>query len=75
MRSQKKEDPLEQTLNRLASSVTNLESTLSAQKSIIEELVKRSYSLEDNNWKNESSEIKSEIISLKSLFLSRYKIL
>ena len=73
MLKQQREDPLKESLDKLANSVSGLEETLSRQKTLLEELVQRSYAVEDQaNWKNESAEIKSEIISLKGLFLSRY---
>ena len=73
MLKQQREDPLKESLEKLANSVSGLEETLSRQKTLLEELVQRSYAVEDQaNWKNESAEIKSEIISLKGLFLSRY---
>ena len=73
MLKQQREDPLKESLEKLANSVSGLEETLSRQKNLLEELVQRSYAVEDQaNWKNESAEIKSEIISLKGLFLSRY---
>ena len=75
MLKQQREDPLKESLDKLANSVSGLEETLSRQKTLLEELVQRSYAVEDSNWKNESAEIKSEIISLKGLFLSRYFIL
>ena len=75
MLKQQREDPLKESLDKLANSVSGLEETLSRQKTLLEELVQRSYAVEDQaNWKNESAEIKSEIISLKGLFLSRYLI-
>ena len=70
MLKQQREDPLKESLDKLASSVSGLEEALSRQKTLLEELVQRSYAVEDANWKNESAEIKSEIISLKGLFLS-----
>ena len=73
MLKQQREDPLKESLEKLTNSVSGLEETLSRQKTLLEELVQRSYAVEDQaNWKNESAEIKSEIISLKGLFLSRY---
>ena len=73
MLKQQREDPLKESLDKLADSVSGLEETLSRQKTLLEELVQRSHAVEDQaNWKNESAEIKSEIISLKGLFLSRY---
>ena len=51
--------------------MASIEAVLVAQKDILEDLVSQTNSLEANNtWKNESNDIKSEIISLKGLLLS-----
>ena len=61
---------LQRTLETLNSSMASLEATLSSQKVILESLVRKTEALEDYNWRAESTDIKSEIISLKGLLLS-----
>ena len=64
-------ETLNNTMQKLASSVTSLESTLAAQKLVLEQILDKTNRLEDNNnWRQEGQDIKSEIISLKGLFLS-----
>ena len=64
-------DTLNNTMQKLTSTVTSLESTLAAQKLVLEQILDKTNRLEDNNnWRQEGQDIKSEIISLKGLFLS-----
>lgn len=58
-------------MESIGKSLKALEETMSLQKSILEQLVQKSSRLEDNNnWRQEGQEIRSEIISLKGLLLS-----
>ena len=64
-------ESLQKSLENLSVSMASIEAVLVAQKDILEDLVSQTNSLEANNtWKNESNDIKSEIISLKGLLLS-----
>lgn len=59
------------TFKSIEQSMKALEETMTMQKSILEQLVQKSTRLEDNNnWRQEGQEIRSEIISLKGLLLS-----
>ena len=62
---------VENSLEKLSVAITGIEAVLAAQKNILEDLVAKTNTIQDNNnWRHESNTIKSEIISLKGLLLS-----
>ena len=64
-------DTVQNSLETISSAMVTLEATLASQKSILEQLLQKSSEIENNNnWKQEGLDIRSEIISLKGLLLS-----